>query len=491
MFPYKTSFFLDRKSGSALYLQLSHQFIHYIKKGHLPSTTKLIGTRSLAELLNVHRKTIVACYEELELQGWVETIPKKGTYVKATLPISSFQSNPSSANKTKAIDTVGFQFYRDSHRNYETSEASPGMISIDDGISDTRLAPTVDVARIYRKLAGKRSTQEEMSYGSTYGNLRLREVLVAYLNETRGLSITIDNLLITRGSQMGIWLSSQLLLKEGDCIVVGETNYPSADLTFLQSGATLLRVPVDEDGLCTERLQTILEKQVIKAVYVTSHHHHPSTVTLSAERRLRLLNMASHYKFAVIEDDYDYDFNYNHAPILPLASHDQGQSVIYIGSVCKAVAPVFRVGYLIASKSFVDEAARIRRFVDRQGDALLELTFSEFIRTGDMDRHIRKVMRHYERRRDLFCSLLQDALSPYLEFDIPKGGMAVWVRLKKEYSWERVAKLAVEEGVLLGNWERYDMAKTQHNGIRMGFARHNEEELKVLVSRLEKAFLRY
>ena len=102
-------------------------------------------------------------------------------------------------------------------------------------------------------------------------------------------------------------------------------------------------------------------------------------MTLSAKRRIHLLNLSKQYNFAIIEDDYDYDFNYNHAPILPLASHDTNGNVIYIGSICKTVS-VYRIGYLIASKEFVDEAANLRGFVDRQGDALLELTFSDFIK---------------------------------------------------------------------------------------------------------------
>jgi len=264
---------------------------------------------------------------------------------------------------------------------------------LNDGISDGRLTPINDIARTYRRISAKKNVFAHLSYGSTYGNNTLREVLVTYLNETRGLHITKENVLITRGSQMGIWLSSQLLLQKETIIVVGQTNYASADATFLNQNATVKRVSVDENGIVTEEIEQLCQQQQIKAVYVTSHHHHPTTVTLSAKRRIHLLNLARNYNFAIIEDDYDYDFNYNHAPILPLASHDTNGNVIYIGSVCKTVAPVFRVGYLIASKEFVDEAAKLRGFVDRQGDALLELTFAAFIQSGDLDRHIRKVMK--------------------------------------------------------------------------------------------------
>jgi len=221
---------------------------------------------------------------------------------------------------------------------------------------------------------------------------------------------------------------------------------------------------------------------------VTSHHHHPTTVTLSARRRIHLLNLAKEYNFAIIEDDYDYDFNYDHAPILPLTSHDTNGNVIYIGSVCKTVAPVFRVGYMVASKDFVDEASKLRGFVDRQGDALLELTFADFIKSGDLDRHIRKVMKVYKQRRDLFCDLLKQELGDYFEFDVPKGGMAVWVKLRPPYSWAQVSETALKHHLVIGDWQRYDMTNLGHNSIRIGFAAYNESELYELIEKLKKTF---
>lgn len=484
MFPYKTSFQLDRKNKEALYLQLSNQFINLIKEGRLVSGTKLIGTRSLADLLNVHRKTVVACYEELTLQGWVESIPKKGTFVHNNLPILH-QTDFNISNKVVDKNKTGFSFYKNSVFPRKISSTKDDIIYINDGTSDGRLIPTEEIARTYRRIALKKNIYKQLGYGSTYGNLKLREVLVNYLNTTRGLQISVDNILITRGSQMGIWLSSQLLLQKNDIVVVGETNYASADYNFIDQKAILKRVSVDENGLVTDDIEKLCKQEQIKAVYVTSHHHHPTTVTLSAERRIHLLNLAKQYSFAIIEDDYDYDFNYNHAPILPLASHDANGNVVYIGSICKTVAPVFRIGYLVASKEFVDEASKLRGFVDRQGDALLELTFADFIKSGDLDRHIRKVLKIYKQRRDLFCKLLKEELGQYFQFEIPKGGMAVWVTLHKNYSWKVVNKEARKHNLEIGEWQRYDLAKTKHNSMRIGFASYNEEEIYELISKLK------
>lgn len=483
MFPYKTSLHINRNIKEPLFLQLTNQFIHLIKEGKIPSGTKLIGTRSLAELLQVHRKTVVSCYEELALQGWVETIPKKGTFIPENLPLLKSQSYIKDVVTSKNT-TTSFSFYKTNLPEKKNGIKADWM-HINDGVSDGRLTPTEEIAKIYRRISARKNIHEYLGYGSTKGNEQLREVLTQYLNETRGLKIKKENILITRGSQMGIWLSAQLLLKSDDVIVVGETNYASADITFLHQTSNLLRIPVDENGTDTVALEKICKAQKIKAVYITSHHHHPTTVTLSAERRIHVLNLAKKYNFAIVEDDYDYDFNYNHAPILPLASHDIHNNVIYIGSVCKTVAPVFRVGYLIANKEFVNEVAKLRGFIDRQGDALQEMVFAEFIKSGDLDRHIRKVLKVYEKRRDLFCKLLTEELSTYFNFDIPKGGMAVWLRLNKKYSWEEVSIVARKYKLEIGETIRYDLAKKNHNGIRIGFATFNREELHELIKRMK------
>jgi GntR family transcriptional regulator/MocR family aminotransferase len=490
MFPYKTTIELQRKSQQPLYLQLSKQIIGLIKSHKLQPNTKLPGSRNLSELLGVHRKTIVACYEELHLQGWVESIPKKGTFVHKDLP--ELQQQDYNNKKVGFVNNqTGFQFYKDKNLSKTPVLQSANMMSVDDGISDGRLTPINEIARIYRRHTSKKDAYKHLSYGSVYGNEKLRIELAEYLSKTRGLQITKENILITRGSQNGIYLASQLLLKEDDIIIVGSTNYIAADLTFQNQNANLYRVSIDENGLNTQEIESICKKKSIKAVYVTSHHHHPTTVTLSAERRIHLLNLAQKYQFAIIEDDYDYDFNYNHSPILPLASHDVNGNVIYIGSVCKAVAPVFRVGYLIASKDFVYEAAAYRRIVDRQGDALLELTFAEFIKNGDLDRHIKKVMKIYKERRDLICLLLKEQLSDYVTFQKPKGGMAIWLTLKKKYDWNKVSEIALQQNLVIGDWKRYDTQMIGHNAIRLGFASYNEEELKELVQRLSVTMKMY
>lgn len=486
MIPYKSILKIDKTSKQAIYLQLGNQLIELIKSGILAPKTKLPSSRVLAEIIGLHRKTIVACYDELLIQGWLESIPKKGTYVHSEIPI--LKSSPiGKSNKFIPIET-GFQFQKKAAPHSALTEKKTGFTYLDDGLPDVRLTPIKQLSQIYRSVCNSRNVSKHLGYGSTFGNFDLRKTLVKYLNETRGIRLSVENIIITRGSQMGIHLSAQLLIKPGDIMLVGSTNYVSADHSFQSIGARLIRIPVDKNGIDTKVVEAFCKKNKIKGIYITSHHHHPTTKTLSAERRLHLLNLAYKYKFAILEDDYDYDFHYNHAPILPLASHDIHRQVIYIGSLCKTVAPNFRIGYIVAAKEFIEEAANRRRYLDRQGDAILELAFSQFIKSGSLNRHVNKTIKIYRKRRNFFADQLEK-LKVYFEYEIPAGGMAYWIKLKSPYKWRNVEPIARKYKLEIGQWQRYDNDNNGHNSIRIGFASHNEAEIKLLFTKLRKTML--
>jgi GntR family transcriptional regulator/MocR family aminotransferase len=280
-----------------------------------------------------------------------------------------------------------------------------------------------------------------------------------------------------------------MILKPGDKAVIGETNYIAANLTMQDAGAELIRIPVDHEGIDTKALEALCQKERIKAVYVTSHHHHPSTVTLSAERRLHLVQLAEKHEFAILEDDYDYDFHYQNAPLLPLASADRSGNVVYMGAICKIVAPAYRVGYMVASTDLIRETAHLRRIVDRQGDAILERAIAQMIQQGDFQRHSKKALKLYKERRDHFCELLTSELGNYVQFEKPEGGMAAWVGLDKSLSWEDIAGESAKRGLKIPNWKIFDQIGEGHNHIRMGFASLNNEEQQQVVRILNEAIV--
>ena len=136
-------------------------------------------------------------------------------------------------------------------------------------------------------------------------------------------------------------------MKPGAAVIVGEPSYRMANMIFEHFGARLIKVPVDDNGIDVDAIENICKKKRPDMLYVIPHHHHPTTVTLSANRRMKLLDIIRNFKLPVIEDDYDYDFHYNKTPILPLASADHNGYVLYIGSITKSFASSVRIGYLV------------------------------------------------------------------------------------------------------------------------------------------------
>ncbi|ADB36623.1 transcriptional regulator, GntR family with aminotransferase domain [Spirosoma linguale DSM 74] len=496
MVPFKSLIQFDKASSTPVFIQLSNQLGHLIRQGTLAPGQRLPGTRQLADLLELNRQTIVAAYEEGLAQGWLESRSGSGTYVATHFPEikpqglagatdDSSATNSVSAGSRPGNEQPGYAFESVDFlvRPVLTNQAG---LRLDDGFPDIRLAPMEELSRAYRSYFRWGNPQQHFGYSDTKGHPLLREQLSAYLNETRGLQTTPENVLITRGSIMGLHLASQVLLRPGDVVAVGETTWSGATMNFKKTGATVLTVPVDQYGLDVDTLETICRTRQIRMVFVTPHHHYPTTVTLRADRRIKLLQLAEAYRFAILEDDYDYDFHYLSRPILPLASADRRGMVVYVGSLTKSVAPAFRVGYVVAPKVLIDELARHRRIIDRQGDPMLEFAIGQLFKTGDMKRHFRKTLRAYHARRDYFCDLLANALPDVVQFNKPDGGLAVWASFDPAIDMESLTEQAAQDGLYLSNGLFHNPLGQRLNSTRLGFASSSEAELERSVAVLKK-----
>jgi GntR family transcriptional regulator/MocR family aminotransferase len=311
--------------------------------------------------------------------------------------------------------------------------------------------------------------------------------LAKFLSETRGLQVNPDNILITKGVQMGMYLTAQVLLKKGDVAIVPEPGYPAANEVFEYAGAELAYAPMDEQGIDLNAVEAICKKKKVRLLYIIPHHHRPTTVTLSSERRMQLLELAVKYRFAILEDDYDYDFHYSSSPVLPLASADYYGSVIYVGSFCKTIAPGIRIGFVAAPQNLVMQLARLRRMIDRQGEQLLEEALANLLKNGDIGRHLKKSNKIYHERRDIFCSLLREQLGDHVSFKIPDGGFAVWLQYLGGLNARDVSQKANETGLTISNGEDYFSQSVNTRFIRMGFASLNPKEIEEGVEILSRA----
>jgi GntR family transcriptional regulator/MocR family aminotransferase len=208
---------------------------------------------------------------------------------------------------------------------------------------------------------------------------------------------------------------------------------------------------------------------------------------MSSERRLKLLNLAKEYRFAIIEDDYDFDFHYDNKPYLPLASIDHNQNVIYIGSISKTFAPALRIGFMTGPSAFIDAASSLRELIDRQGDTLLEEAFAVMFDDGEMERHFRKSLKIYKQRRNLFCQILKSDFNDEIEFRIPEGGLAVWSTFDKKIDLIKMSEDASKKGLYIDNGNFYKNESFVTNALRMGFASLEENEIVEALGILKKA----
>ncbi len=363
----------------------------------------------------------------------------------------------------------------------------PQVLSFDDGAPDTRLVPVNALARAYRHALATLSRRNALSYADPRGSMSLRSAVSAMLNLDRGLSTTAENICLTRGSQMAIYVTARILVTRGDCVAMEELSYPPARESFRAAGAEVVGVGLDEHGLRVDELERVCRQKRVRAVYLTPHHQFPTTVLLPPDRRLRLFALAAQFGFAIVEDDYDHEFHFSHRPMLPLASADPDGRVIYIGSMSKLLSPSLRLGYLAAPAAVIDRAAGELMLIDRQGDPATETAIAELIALGEVHRHTRKVLRVYAERRALIARLLQEELAGHLQFDLPDGGLAVWARVAASINVARLADAARAERLQLLPGGAFSLSGQSVQGVRLGFASLDEAELRRAVQRLRTA----
>jgi GntR family transcriptional regulator/MocR family aminotransferase len=429
---------------------------------------KMPGTRELSKQLAVHRKTLVSAYDELDAQGWIHSLPSKGTFVSDRLPEIRPRKLETAAPGSFRWEKTGFTF-RINPFIKPSSKPLRDVIGFHDG-PDVRLVPVDAWGRAYRSVLARRSGLHHLSYVQENGNYELRKVLSEELNTTRGMQTTPDHIFITRGSQMAMFMLAMVLISDGDLVAVGQTNYYYTDRALMTAGAKLIRIPVDDEGIDVDELENVCSRKKIRAIYVTSHHHFPTTVTLCASRRMKLLALAEKYGFIIIEDDYDYDLHYESSPLLPVASADRNGMVVYIGTLSKTIAPALRLGYVAAPLNLTAELGKIRQVIDIQGDPVLEQAVAEMFSLGEIRRHMKKALREYHIRRDYLCGQLNKRFRDVIQFKTPEGGLSVWARFDKRIPLPALHERMKMKGVIISPGLIHNTdPKMNLNATRMGF----------------------
>lgn len=482
---WQLSIALDDSAELPVFLQLARAIADDIRRGRLKPDQRLPSSRGLADVLRVHRNTILAAYNELIAEGWLETRPARGTFVSADMP----ETRPRRFAKLP----VG-KVLRAKRPGYDLGDAQapargtrPASIKypLMGGLPDMRLIPETALARAYRRAVRHRGSAL-LDYTDPQGHPPLREAILNMLRDLRGIVAEPDELLLTRGSQMALYLAGRVLIEPGDVVFVESFGYGPAWQALRMSGAKLIAIPVDEAGMNIDAFVAAADKTPPRAVYLTPHHQFPTTATLSPGRRLRLLELARRRRFAILEDDYDHEFHYDGRPIQPLASADTSGSVVYVGTLSKVLAPGLRIGYAVAPRAVIERMVNYRSYVDSQGDAAVEAAVAELFEDGEMQRHVGRSRRIYRDRREALVHELTTRLGDVVEARPSNGGLALWAKVARGIDVNAWAERALAAGVAFSPANLYTFDRRRRPFARFGFATCTEDELVKAVKILRR-----
>ena len=453
--PWQIHFRIDEREEKTVFLKLTNLISQEILSGRLVQGTMLPGSRNLSKELGINRKTVQAVYEELEAQGWLVTRPRKGTFVADVLPEKKPHIEPRADQRPH-----------------------------NDGVPDPRLIPYELFSRAYRHALIKITQNQYMGYGDPRGMAELRQALKQMLSMERFMNVAEDEICVVRGSQMGIFLASRALPNRQGVIIVEELYYPSAFKAFQSNGFQVVSVKLDDQGIVIEHLERILKEHSVAAIYTTPHHQYPTTVTMTMSRRLQLLELSKKWGFYIIEDDYDHEFHYDSRPMPPLASLPHSELVIHIGSLSKVFAPGIRLGYIVAAPTIIQTITEDILLIDRQGNNITELALADLMQRGEIKRHIRKMKKIYQLRRDHALAEFQRVFAESIEIQPPAGGMALWVKFQKSFTQDQLIKL---KELNIDTEQKFKQKEYTNHCIRFGFAALSEKEITSLIETLNEA----
>jgi GntR family transcriptional regulator/MocR family aminotransferase len=302
---------------------------------------------------------------------------------------------------------------------------------------------------IWSKLVARHSRKPPkgiMAYGVAMGYLPFREAIAEYLGAVRGVRCEASQILVTTGSQQALQISAQVLLDPKDRVCIEEPSYPGARQAFVTVGAQLIPVRVDRDGMNVAEI-IVRRGRDARVVYVTPSHQYPMGVTMSAARRMLLLNWAARAGAWIIEDDYDSEYRFGSRPVASLQGLDTDGRVIYIGTFSKVMFPALRLGYVVVPKDLIRAFAAARDAADIFSSTLYQAVLTDFLREGHFARHIRRMRMLYMERRRALVNAIRLQMGDMLQVIGAEAGMHLVGLLPRGINDVAVSKHAAQKGI--------------------------------------------
>ena len=476
---------LDRQSEIPLYQQIGAYLRQAILSGNLSANIRLPACRQLANDLGVNRSTVENAYSALEADGLVFSRMGSGTYVlqqdiipnvskhttETHLPL--WQQNFHTQNTVSTSEVV---------EKMLTAAGHPRPINFASGISDVRQFPAEEFRKTLQSIM-RRDQIAALEYGEPNGYAPLREGIVHIL-ASQGLQTRPESILITAGSQQAIFLASQVLLKPNDTVLVENPTYSAAMDLFRTLGYQIVGVPMDNQGMKVDKLETLLQQHHPRLIYTIPNFHNPTGTCLSSARRRHLIVLAERYNIPILEDDFVGDLRYEGHAQPSLKALDPGGQVIYVGTFSKMLVPGLRVGFIVADGPVYESLLNYKRLSDLATSTLIQRALDAFVTVGRYQTYLHRSSQTFRKRRDAMLKAIGRHLPGRVSFDVPSGGLFIWLRLPDSMSANELLPLACKEGVAFVPGKYFFTDNLGDGWMRLNFVSQPVDDIEEGIKRL-------
>lgn len=471
---------VSKNASKSLHRQVYEGYRQAIMDGSLRAGQRVPSTRVLATELGISRIPVISAYAQLVAEGYFEGRIGSGTVVSQSLPARIVA--PPSASRPAAV-------HRSSERKVsKRCKCLPGA----EGFYRRRVMPfsVSQIAfehfplRTWNRLImlhSRRSSASSLDYGDPMGARDLREAIATYLRTARGARCEAEQIMIVGGSQHGLEIAARVLLDPGDPVWMEEPGYDFARRIFAMSGCPVVPVPVDTEGLNVAA--GVKKCPGARAVLVTPSHQYPLGLTMSASRRLQLLDWAETSRSWIIEDDYDSEYRYEGMPVTSLQGLDRNERVIYVGTFSKVLFPSLRIGYVVVPADLVERFLAVRFAFDISPPTFLQMVLADFIRDGHFGRHIRRMRSVYRERRDALICCLREELSSAAHIEGGQTGLHLCLVLNGVSDGD-IAARAFPQNLSLTPLSRFYARRPGRQGLVLGFGSTPAEKMAAAAHKL-------
>lgn len=527
---------LDPSSDVQLQKQVYLQLRELILNGKLLPGVRLPPSRKLADIIGASRKTVVSAYDQLLAEGYVSSQTGSGTFVSdpsnalsSSISASTVAPSPpstgthSTSSKDDAdlentnatspyIDKQTSESYKPfsnreipSHRPDEPADAAVGPASaieplslyarriggVDLEISRTEHTrfqffnwqpafdelPLVEWSRIVAKTFRRADVQLVDYAPDPLGHMPLRQTIAERLRKTRGLECRAEQIVITCGFSQSIDLVARLHSAEGTELLVENPSYRPVRDIFRTYGIQVRSIAVDQGGMRTDRLAK-LSKHNVKTIYVTPSHQFPTGAVLTLARRLELLKWAADCGAVIVEDDFDSEFRFRGSPIPAMKSLDKEERVIYLSSFTKVFYPSLAIAFMVVPSRLIPLYTRARWLAADQLSIQLQEALAEFIATGMLERHVKRMRGTYAQRRKTLLEAIEDHLEGCATIYGDYAGLSVMIRLKCDMDDNEIIRRAGERGIALSSTNTSYTRNAVPGEFILGYGNLTESEIR-------------